>query len=242
MKVFAVAGIILIGMVSQALAQEPFAVVELFASEGCSSCPPADRLLTQITTNAVRAHQRVYTLSFQVDYWNNLGWVDPFSKSEFTQRQYEYSKVLPGQSVYTPQMIVNGQEAFVGSDEARAKASIDAALGNPADVGIKVSAKQTDQGLEVSYMPDRLIPDVVVNVALVEHRVESHPLSGENAGAVITHDNVVRAFKTRDLNETQGRIYIKDILIKNPSTFSVIVYLQDKYNKRIIAANSSNLI
>ena len=86
----------------------PFAVVELFASEGCSSCPPADELLSAITTAARSQKKRIFTLSFQVDYWNYLGWQDPFSSPENSQRQQQYARFLPG-GVYTPEMIINGK-------------------------------------------------------------------------------------------------------------------------------------
>src|SRR5438045_1264832 len=116
MKSLILGAVVLVMSAGQAWASEPFAVVELFASEGCSSCPPADNLLAELTQQAHAQGRQIFTLSFQVDYWNNLGWVDPFSSAQFTQRQYQYANTLETSSVYTPQMIVNGQYAFVGSD------------------------------------------------------------------------------------------------------------------------------
>src|ERR1700733_13645315 len=91
-----------------------FAVVELFTSEGCSSCPPADKAVAKL----LQEHAgNVYVLGYHVDYWDNLGWKDIFSNAAYTQRQKEYAKIFKLSSVYTPQVILNGTEQFVGSDE-----------------------------------------------------------------------------------------------------------------------------
>ena len=135
---------------AQADSSKPFAVVELFSSEGCSSCPPADALLRQITSYARDNHQRIYTLSFQVDYWNNLGWTDPFSSPQFSERQRQYAGVLSG-GVYTPEMIVNGQEAFVGSDADKAKQSTDHYLTVQPDNDITLNLDQSGDDIKINY-------------------------------------------------------------------------------------------
>ena len=94
--------------------KEPFAVLELFTSEGCSSCPPADRLLSEMVQQARSSNPRIIPLEFHVDYWNYLGWVDPFSERRFSQRQREYGQAFQSSTVYTPQVIVNGKEEFGG--------------------------------------------------------------------------------------------------------------------------------
>src|SRR5262245_18067196 len=93
----------------------PFALVELYTSEGCSSCPPADALLSKLVDAARRDGSRVFALAFHVDYWNRLGWRDPFSDPAFSERQSMYAKSFEPR--YTPQMVVNGVQSFVGSDE-----------------------------------------------------------------------------------------------------------------------------
>lgn len=102
-------------------------IVELFTSEGCSSCPPADRLLAELAAQAQKDHTGVIFLAFHVDYWDHLGWKDPFASADFTARQRGYSKVFNEKSVYTPQMVVNGRTGFVGSDRAKAREAIAAA-------------------------------------------------------------------------------------------------------------------
>src|SRR5689334_14081460 len=104
-------------------AAQPFALVELFTSEGCSSCPPADRVLARLAAEARASGRRIFPLSFHVDYWNGLGWRDPWSTRTFTERQRNYARAL-GWRTYTPQMVINGAEHFVGSDERHARESI----------------------------------------------------------------------------------------------------------------------
>ena len=119
-------------------AKESFAVVELFTSEGCSSCPPPDALLAEILEDARKDGRRVFCLSFHVDYWNRLGWTDPYSAPAFSRRQQSYAQAFKNDQVYTPQMIVNGTEEFVGSDRHRSRAAIDAALKRPERVQINL--------------------------------------------------------------------------------------------------------
>src|SRR5258708_28691391 len=97
-------------------AQNPV-VIELFTSQGCSSCPAADKNLAEIIEKAEVNGQQVIGLSFHVDYWNYIGWKDPYSKAEFTERQRKYSAHMNSESVYTPQMIVNSEKEFIGSDK-----------------------------------------------------------------------------------------------------------------------------
>ena len=98
----------------------PVALLELFTSEGCSSCPPADNLLPDLA----KLDSNIIPLSFHVDYWNRLGWEDPFSSSEYTGRQREYVSQLNLESAYTPQLVVNGEYELVGSNRGKAVSTI----------------------------------------------------------------------------------------------------------------------
>ena len=106
-------------------------VVELFTSEGCSSCPPADALLKQLSEQQSVRGVQIVALEEHVDYWDHLGWKDPYSSSEFSQRQSEYAQVFGTDGVYTPQMIVDGQNEFVGSRSLAAKEAIRKAGNQP---------------------------------------------------------------------------------------------------------------
>src|SRR5882724_10951247 len=116
--------LIMISAVAAAETPRTPVLVELFTSEGCSSCPPADLLLSRLQQSQPIAGVEVITLSEHVDYWNQLGWTDPFSSASLTERQRQYTAVLRGDGVYTPQMIVDGKIGFVGSDRQKALPAI----------------------------------------------------------------------------------------------------------------------
>src|SRR5258708_4018182 len=123
-------------------------VVELFTSEGCSSCPPADEVLMKLSRMQNVSNARVIVLGEHVDYWNNLGWVDPFSSPQFRARQNDYAQAFKVESVYTPQMVVNGRAEFVGDDMGRAVSEIGRAAAQPyATVSVKAVRNATDQEL-----------------------------------------------------------------------------------------------
>ena len=241
MKALLLSGLILL-MTGSAYAAQPFVVVELFSSEGCSSCPPADELLRQITHQAKANNQRVFTLSFQVDYWNYLGWVDPFSSPEFTRRQHQYAQVLGESSVYTPQMIVNGQKGFVGSDGTKAKQSIEEYLNAAASNSISLGLKSDDpKQVELSYSCDSISADTVIHFALVESALQSQVTAGDNQGSVLKHDHIVREFKTIPLAEREGSVVFQKPADVDEGSFSVIAYIQNEKNMNISGADSMDI-
>ncbi|MEP0546540.1 MAG: DUF1223 domain-containing protein [Rhodothermales bacterium] len=174
-------------------AAAPVAVVELFTSEGCSSCPPADRLLLDF---AERSDDRLYPLAFHVDYWNRLGWTDPFSDEAYSQRQRAYARVIGSGRVYTPQMIVNGRTEFVGSRRAQAEQALQRALERPARTTIDLTGSLEGRTVEIAYAVKGAPEGTVLNLALVQQRAEQDVPRGENAGRTLYHANVVRAFET----------------------------------------------
>ncbi|HEY2720627.1 MAG TPA: DUF1223 domain-containing protein, partial [Chitinophagaceae bacterium] len=119
-----------------------FAVLELFTSEGCSSCPPADRLLPQFANE----NSNIIPLSFHVDYWNNLGWKDPFSNSIFSDRQKEYARQFKLESIYTPELVINGKYELIGSDKTSADADIKKSLGENGTVKLTIDEVKNDNG------------------------------------------------------------------------------------------------
>jgi hypothetical protein len=169
------------------------AVVELFTSEGCSSCPPADAVLASLA-----ADPRVFALSFHVDYWDDLGWPDRFASPAYTSRQRAYAASFGTRSLYTPQIVVGGTDAFVGSDRDRASADVAAALAHasPAHLTLMVRASGASS-LDVHYRAAGVPAGSVVDVALVDRAVTTQVRAGENAGRTLRHANVVRAFASR---------------------------------------------
>lgn len=167
-----------------------FAVIELFTSEGCSSCPPADEFLAQLQAQDT-AH-RLFILAYHVDYWDRQGRRDRFSSSAYSKRQAEYANMLQLQSVYTPQLIVNGQEEFVGSDRQTIAGALASALkGKP--VG-SLSLSCTMDGKSLYVKPSTSIPqDARLVLALVQPSASSSVKAGENAGRALQHVQVVRS-------------------------------------------------
>lgn len=175
----------------------PVAVLELFTSQGCSSCPSADRLLTETLNEAGTARKNIIGLSFHVDYWDRLGWKDPFSNHAFTKRQYQYSERFAQRGVYTPQGVINGRQEFVGSNRSQQTSALNDALSQPATAGVQlIMAAPKDNKVTVAYQLQGDLADAVLNVALVSKTTETTVQRGENAGRKLIHDNVVRMFQT----------------------------------------------
>jgi hypothetical protein len=164
-------------------------VVELFTSEGCSSCPPADALLGELTQR-----QYVLPLSFHVDYWDYIGWKDRFADPLFTRRQYAYAQAQGTSMVYTPQMIVAGAIDVVGSDRKAVEKALKTAYTRNEMYGIRVMRKE--DGRVVAQFPDAPI-GVPATVWLVTYKRsgESHVKAGENAGRSLATFNVVRSLQ-----------------------------------------------
>lgn len=221
---------------------KPFAVVELFTSEGCYSCPPADRLLSKIIDDAREKDRRVFALAFHVDYWDRLGWKDAFSNKIYSDRQREYARAFKSNSIYTPQMIVNGTKEFVGSEAERAKKEIISALNNPpyAEVEIATAFNRDMDMLTVDYKLKGLIENSTVQVALVERDIIREIGHGENGGKTLHHDNVVRSFKMKNAEKT-GREVLSIPKNANLKNSSVFVYVQEKNSKIITGAESMDL-
>ncbi len=164
-------------------------VVELFTSEGCSSCPPADQLLLQLDARQPFAGVEVIALSEHVDYWNRLGWRDPFSSSEFTARQQRYGRLFRTDNIYTPQMVVDGRAEFVGNDARRAEKVIREAALDP-KVGVRVEAAAGRIRVSVDPLAKPASADVLL--AITESGLESSVTRGENSGRRLKHTAVVR--------------------------------------------------
>lgn len=225
---------------------EPVAVIELFTSQGCSSCPPADRLLTETIRTARQRGQRVYGLSFHVDYWDRLGWRDPFSQHAFTERQQQYSRQLAGSraangSIYTPQAVLNGQQEFVGSNRAQLGQRLPGALQKPAPVAVSLDAPTVPgPQLTLPYRLDGDLTDLVLNVALVSKTISTVVERGENAGRTLAHDNVVRLFQTVPAVKT-GQVRLRLPANYNPATGAVIAYVQSRRTGAILGADAVDL-
>lgn len=160
-------------------------VVELYTSQGCSSCPPADALLKELTDR-----DDVIALALHVDYWDYLGWKDPFGKPEFSARQKSYAIAAGERTVYTPQMIIAGREALIGPQEA----ALDAAIARESDAHPEVDLKITGEGdhYEIALSPvDKLETPAMVQLVRYKPSATVDILRGENAGRTVTYKNIV---------------------------------------------------
>lgn len=212
--------------VAELQAQGPV-LVELFTSQGCSSCPAADKNLSEIIQKAEKEGRPVFGLSFHVDYWNYIGWKDPYSRKEFTDRQQSYSQALGLGSIYTPQMIVNGKVEFVGSSKTGAEKAIDEAQKRKPTYEIHVSdVAVSDNQLRLQYSLDKDPEGEILNLAVVERDVENYVPRGENSGKKLHHDNVVKAFKAIPL-QRQGHLEL-NIPPVNSAKTSMILFIQDR--------------
>ncbi len=185
----------------------PVAVVELFTSEGCSSCPPADAVLEDLARSGAGP---VYALAFHVDYWDGLGWPDPFASPQYTDRQQTYASVLPGSGLYTLQMVVGGTEQFVGSDRDRVRAAVGRALAHKASVRLAVRARLARPGVViVDYEAVGALAGAELEVALLQHAASVAVRAGENAGRTLHHTNVVRGLTTVRLASATGSVSVR---------------------------------
>ncbi|MDN5200799.1 DUF1223 domain-containing protein [Fulvivirgaceae bacterium BMA10] len=226
---------------TQSPEQSSTVVVELFTSQGCSSCPSADRLLSNIIDEAEEEGTHVFGLSFHVSYWNYLGWKDPYSQEAFNKRQSAYAYAFNNSNIYTPQMVVNGQAEFVGSNKTLAQEQIKKALtrSNSIQITLEKLEKQSNS-LSISYKLNEVLDSHALHFGLVERELENYVPRGENRGLTLKHDNVVRVFKSIGMNQ-KGVISlnIPDDIDFDKS--AVIVYAQDMTSMKVKGATRASL-
>jgi len=212
------------------------AVIELFTSEGCSSCPPAEAVMHKLIQKANTESLPVYILEFHVDYWDYLGWKDTFAMPMYSQRQQGYGYHFNLKSIYTPQAIINGKCEMIGSDDDKINAELTLELQNPSSVNIDCKVHTTGNSKIVAdYNITGNIFGCELNLAVVESGLTTYIQNGENAHATLTHDNVVRVFKRVDLKSLTGQITIAVPHI-NLAHASLICFVQNNENRNIIAA------
>lgn len=220
---------------------EPFALVELFTSQGCSSCPPADELLAQTIEAAKKSGKKIYGLSFHVDYWNRLGWKDPFSSSSFSQRQKNYAAAFNLDGVYTPQMVVNGVGQVVGSSQSALSKSLGEAFNTKPAVNFKTltATYNSNKTIKVQYTLDGNIEASTINFAVVSLNETTVVKRGENSGLTLKNENVVQQMLTTTATASG------EATLENPSTLvkentAIIIFVQQNNLKITGAAMVKN--
>ena len=212
------------------------AVVELFTSQGCSSCPPADKFAGKLVDR-----KDVITLSFNVDYWDYLGWKDTLGSPEATKRQKDYARFRGDGRVYTPQMVVNGGHHFVGSDERRVNFEIDRQLSRKSAEFVPVSLSQNKKELTINLgaaESDALKQDSTVWLMLVTRQVDQKINRGENHGRTVSYHNVVRKAMPVGMwkgKETTIKLPMSDLM--TPGVDDCVALIQSSSTGEILGAS-----
>ena len=226
-------------------------IVELFTSEGCSSCPPADALLARLDKEGRIGNAEIIALEEHVDYWDQLGWRDPFSGRQWTERQEDYANVFGNAGVYTPQMVVDGRVEFVGSSQNKARNAIAEAAKEPktevAISDVKFAGEKLQAGVEVKMFAAPLTHAATVWVAVTESGLHSNVKAGENAGEDLHHASVVRSLRKAGEADSRGEIAYsgKQELRLDPAwkreNLRLVVFVQDSKSQHILGATSARL-
>ncbi len=219
-----------------------FAVVELFTSEGCSSCPPADALLQKIHLKTTEAGQLIVGISEHVTYWNHQGWKDPFSAQEFTDRQSTYASRMSPEGPYTPQMVVNGRDQFVGSDAGALLKALKANANRP-QVDLRILSAAVDgSGLSLRFsLQGQVAHSLDIIAVITDDTDRSTVLRGENSGKSLAHVSVARMLTRVATIRAGGEQAVRVALPanvdgKNGSGHHLILLAQEQHQGAIVGA------
>jgi hypothetical protein len=223
------------------------AIVELFTSEGCSSCPPADTLLRQINLKQTAEGQFIVGISEHVTYWNGLGWKDPYSSPAFTERQSVYASHLSPEGTYTPQMVVNGRSQFVGSDGLALKRALEEDSRRSHTALHIVSSSHNTSGLDVTFSlstPASKSLDIIA--VLTDDSDRSNVLRGENSGRSLQHVSVARSLTrvatVKDSAQHSVHIAVPDgFQIGGGAGHHLILFAQEPHQWAIVGAETRSL-
>ena len=227
-------------------------VLELYTSQGCYSCPPADRLLKRLGQEASAHGHLLVPLAFHVDYWNYIGWTDPFSSKAWTVRQRRYARTLRQDTIYTPQLVVDGWRQCVGADERSVRREIEraAAVGSSGRIDLEVTPKG-DRAIEVrlsARLERRIDPKALEALVVVfESGLVTEVPRGENANKTLENEFVVRrlesAFTLAGNAGATGSGSLRIALDREwqPENLGVAAFLQDPDSLRIYGASALRL-
>ncbi len=212
-------------------------LVELFTSEGCSSCPPADTLLPTLTAR----NRLVLTLSEHVTYWNYLGWQDPFSADQWTQRQQAYAGRMRSSDTYTPQVVINGTAQALGSDPRAIQRAIADQPITDATLTIQ-SLAATPTHLTLTWLASALPPGTQLFAVIADDRASTQVQRGENGGRTLTHVNVARTLTNLGTAATgTTTLVIPPILPGQPPARHLILFAQSPNHGQILTATTHPL-
>jgi hypothetical protein len=214
-------------------------LVELFTSEGCSSCPPADRVLAFLEKEQPTPNAEIITLALHVDYWDSLGWKDVYSSPIFTQRQEFYSERFKLDSIYTPQMVVDGNREFVGNNAGNASKVI-AEAAKTQKGKIEIAKNEDKLSVKITDLPEH--ENSTVFLAIAEDNLVSNVGRGENSGKKLEHQSVVRELRSiGNLTAQQKSGEIETAFQMNSNwkreNLKIIVFAQENDSRKILGIN-----
>lgn len=178
---------------------QPQAVVELFTSQGCNSCPPADKFVGELSKS-----DDVLALSWHVDYWDYLGWKDSLASKEYTQRQYQYARTFSENQVYTPQAVINGRTHAVGSDKRAIRAAIKNFSGDERRLFVPIDVSVQADSVNIKIPAGLVKQKAMLNLVYLQDEEKVDIKRGENAGKVLSYHNVVKASQPLGLVKAKG--------------------------------------
>ena len=224
--------------------QKNLVLVELFTSEGCSSCPPADKVLARLQNEQPLSNIEIVPLALHVDYWNYLGWKDEFSSNQYSQRQSGYAESFKLDSSYTPQMVIDGKTQFVGSNfETAVNAVKEAAKMKKATV--EMALKNDQLKIEIAELPEH--DTAYVWLAIAEDNLQTNVRRGENSGKKLNHAAVVREMQLLGNVESGKNNFSSTANLVIPAhwkkeNLSLIVFVQGQNSKQIFALGKKHLV
>ncbi|HEV8237767.1 MAG TPA: DUF1223 domain-containing protein [Thermoanaerobaculia bacterium] len=238
-------GVAIVSVSALAAGARAAVLVELFTAQGCSTCPPADRLLSAMGSDPDLSKQ-VVPLAFHVDYWNTTSWHDRFSDAAWTKRQNDYVIDAGGTQVYTPQLVIAGGKQCIGSDVNCIKGGVEAAAAQPQGA---VSIVPTTRGDQVDVAVTAQLPAgqraLDVMVALYESNLDTEVSGGENAHKTLHDDYVVRhlqrAFKLSGAGEKKDSVTLRLDKDWKRGNLGVAVFLQDPKSHQVYGAASAQV-
>ncbi len=226
---------------SQIPQSTPFAIIELYTSQGCSNCFIADQLIDELYRDTSFLESNFILLSFHVDYWNERGWVDPLSKAKYTERQNHYVQLNKSKDLYTPELFINGESGFPGTNGARLKRELLASSKGKFNEEIALSAIRIKENRVLFHFErsDSLLQ--ILNAALVSDRDTSTIQSGENAGKLMISRNTVRSYMSMSTDKRSGNVYLNLPIELSTKKLKLILWLQDSNTGKVLGASSSEI-
>ena len=210
-----------------------FAVVELFTSEGCSSCPPADELVAKLQKD--NPLSQLYILGYHIDYWDHQGWNDKFSDPNYSLRQTKYADWFDLRSIYTPQIVVNGKTELVGTDRNALLAAISAGLKQTPANSLTMKCSMEKGRIDLDYQTNAATEQAFLVIALIQRSGQTNVTAGENAGRKLAHVQIVRKLVMETLHSDVGKVSLAIPEDCKSNDLELIGFIQKKTNGTILS-------